>query len=77
MKARQEEVLKLFMPAWFDHDKTISTLCKRPRRSSTNYTQDEFAEKVDTRARMGLRVQWTEGRFFYAGEAFSRILTSL
>ncbi len=46
-KARQEEVLKLFMPAWLEHDKTISTLCKHPHLSSTNFAQDKFLEKVD------------------------------
>ena len=35
------------MPAWLDHDKTIATLSKRPRRSSTNYAQDKFAEKAE------------------------------
>ena len=46
-KQRQVEVLKTFMPAWLDHDKTIATLSKRPRRSSTNYAQDKFAEKAE------------------------------
>ena len=35
------------MPAWLDHDKTIATLSKRPRRSSTNYAQDNFSGKVE------------------------------
>ena len=38
--------MKSFIPAWLDHDKTIATLSKRPRCSSTNYTQDKFAEKA-------------------------------
>ena len=50
-KQRQVEVLKSFMPAWLDHDKTIATLSKRPRRSSTNYAQDKFAEKVEEQYR--------------------------
>ena len=48
---RHGEVLKLFIPAWLDHDKTIATLSKRPRRSSTNYAQDKFAEKVEEQYR--------------------------
>ena len=65
-KRRQVEVLKTFMPAWLDHDKTIATLSKRPRRSSTNYAQDKFAEKAEQHYR--------EKRFKVAFKEVQRIV---
>ena len=38
----------MFIPAWLDHDKTIATLSRRPRRSSTNYAQQKFSDKIKT-----------------------------
>ena len=65
-RERQKEVLKSFMPAWLDHDKTIATLSKRPRRSGTNYAQDMFAGKVETHYR--------EKRFKVAFKEVQRVI---
>ena len=46
-RMRQEEVLKSFMPTWLDADKTLATLSKRSRRSSTNHAQDNFSDKIE------------------------------
>jgi hypothetical protein len=36
------------MPTWLDADKTLATLSKCTCRSSTNYAQDQFADKIET-----------------------------